>query len=565
MENTFETLGIILPSNATGQITTLCPKCSHTRQKSSDRCLSVNVEEGIYKCHHCGYSGSIYPNREEVRTQRTRGDYTKPTWLASSGLPDSVVKYFRERGISKSTLEANDIQYREKEWFHDGTTSAIMFPFKRGGETVNIKYRSPKKSFKQEKDAEKVFYGLDGVDGETLIICEGEMDKLSFDEIGYTFAVSVPDGAPAPGTKNYSSKFDYLNNCEAELSGVTEFILAVDNDEAGQTLEYELARRLGFEKCFRVIYPEGCKDANEVLVKHGKDALKAVIGDSRPFPIAGVISVPDIKAEIIELYENGVERVFSTGWTVVDDYYKVRPGEMTIVTGFPGDGKSEFMDALLLNLAKDQGWQFGVCSLENIPHSRHVSKLVKKYIGEPFFAGLNKRMNREALDTGLQYIGEHFKFISPDEATIDNILKLTKSLIFRNGIKGLIIDPYNMLIHKRQAGITETEYIAQFLAKVRLFARKNDIAVWIVAHPSKVRKEDREAAPSLYDIAGSAHWANMADNGLAIYRPKTGGVEIAVKKIRFSEVGQRGSAFLEYNPINGRYSESTRDINNDKF
>ena len=164
-------------------------------------------------------------------------------------------------------------------------------------------------------------------------------------------------------------------------------------------------------------------------------------------------------------------------------------------------------------------------------------------------------MTREQLATSMAYINEHFHFIAPEEVTIDNILKLTKSLIYREGIKGLVIDPYNMLVHKRQSGISETEYIAQFLSKVRLFARNNDIAVWIVAHPAKVNKDERQAAPGMYSISGSAHWANMADNGFSVFRPDAGGVEIAIKKIRFQEVGQKGSAFLEYDGKSGRYGE----------
>ena len=173
----------------------------------------------------------------------------------------------------------------------------------------------------------------------------------------------------------------------------------------------------------------------------------------------------------------------------------------------------------------------------------------------PFYDGVSPKMSREELTTSMAYVKQHFHFIAPEEPTIENILKLTKSLIYREGIKGVVVDPYNMLLHKRQSGISETEYIAQFLSKVRLFARNNDIAVWIVAHPAKVTKDERAIAPGLYSISGSAHWANMADNGFSVFRPEEGGVEIAVKKIRFEEVGERGSAFLRYEAKSGRYKD----------
>ncbi len=558
----YQDFGINIPDDSTGQITTVCPKCSAARKKKTDKCLSINADEGVWNCHHCGWTGTLKTKRREIVRQATRGDYSKPTWTAASGLPEKVVKYFKGRGISKEVLDLNDIQYREKEWFSSGEAGAILFPFKRNGETVNIKYRSGDKKFKQEKGAEKILYGLDSISGPSLIICEGEMDKLSFDEVGYDFCVSVPDGAPSPTSISYSSKFSFLDNCKKEIGAVTEFILAVDNDAPGQTLEYELARRLGFDRCLRVTFPEGCKDANDVLVKYGAESLRAVIGAAKPFPIKGVVSAMDTRAELLSLYENGLDRTYSTGWANVDEYYKVRPGEMCIITGYPGDGKSEFLDALMLNLAELHGWGFGVCSLENLPHARHVAKLIKKYTGMPFFEGYSERMDQGTLDEGLNYINEHFHFIAPEEVTLTNILNAAKSLIFQKGIRGLLIDPYNMLIHKRKAGITETEYISQFLAEARLFARKNDIALFIVAHPAKPAKDPKGGepkAPGLYSISGSAHWANMADNGMSVFRPGDGsGVEIHIKKVRFQEVGQKGVASLDYKAISGKYEDAVR-------
>ena len=559
----YKDFGINLPDDATGQKTTTCPECSHTRKKMKDRCLSVNADDGVWKCHHCGWSGTLNEKRTPIVRHETKGDYTKPTWTAASGLPKEVVKYFEGRGISKSTLERNDIQYQRGVYFtqSDKEQGAICFPFKRGGETVNVKYRSGDKLFKQEKGAEKVLYGLDDIDGDTLIICEGEMDKLSFDEVGYSFAVSVPDGAPAPNTQNYSSKFSFLENCQKELSGVTSFILAVDNDPAGKTLEYELARRLGFEKSLKVVYPEGCKDANDVLVNLGADALRAVIGKTQPFPIAGIITAEELTEPLYDMYNNGTGTLYKTGWDGLDDYYKVKLGEMNIVTGFPGHGKSEFLDALLLKLAKAHGWKFGLCSLENLPYTRHLAKFAQKITEKPFFDGFTQRMSMEELKKAKEYATEHFYFISPEVVTIDNILDLAKKLIYREGIKGLVIDPYNMISNVRPKGVTETEYIAQFLAKIRLFARNNEIAIWIVAHPTKIDKEHKDKPPTVFDIAGSAHWANMADNAFSVFRKKlSGNVIIDIQKIRFQEVGKVGSVNMTYDPPKGKYEIENKEV-----
>jgi twinkle protein len=555
-QESYQDYGINLQVGATGQKYTTCPKCSENRKKSNDKCLGVDTDRQIWHCNHCGWSG-LLKTHIDLPTRTPRPNYIMPTWEPVNGLPETAIKYFKDRGISEATLKLNDIQHAAEVYFSqvESKLSAICFPYKRKNQIVNIKYRSGKKHFRQEKGAEKIFYGLDSIDAteKTLIITEGEIDKLSFDEVGYTFAVSVPDGAPAPGTKNFQSKFEYLENCKFELAHITDFILAVDNDPAGQTLEYELARRLGFEKCFRVTYPEGCKDANEVLVKHGKDALKQLIGSAKPFPVVGVNGVDDLHGEILKLYHDGYATVYKTGWATVDELYKVRPGEMTIVTGYTGHGKSEFLDALLVNLAQLHNWNFGVCSLENLPYERHVLKLAEKVTGKSFFPNSDDRMSEEQLSKAESFLNKHFFFINPEKVEIDTILEIGKTLIYRHGINGLIIDPYNELDHKRHSGMAETEYVSQFLSKIRRFARLNDIAVWVVAHPIKPHRDNMIKAPGPYDISGSANWANKADNALSVFRGENDEVQIHVNKIRFKEVGHLDGIALRYERKSGRY------------
>jgi twinkle protein len=557
-QETYQEYGIDLENDARGQHYTTCPECSEDRKKSNIKCLGIDANRKIWNCNHCGWSGRL-KNHIDPPTRTHRPKYNKPEWKTTKQLPKKVINYFKERGISEATLNSNDIQFAKDIYFSQvkGKLGAICYPYKRDEEIVNVKYRSGEKHFKQEKGAEKIFYGLDGIEANdyTLIITEGEDDKLSFNEIGYTSAVSVPDGAPAPGTKNFKAKFEYLENCKSEIAHITDFILAVDNDPAGKTLEYELARRLGFEKCFRVTYPEDCKDANEVLVKHGVDGLKQLVGSAKPFPVIGVNGVDDLHDELIKLYHDGFATVYDTGWTPLDKYYKVRPGEMTILTGYTGHGKSEFLDALIVNLAQRHNWSFGVCSLENLPYERHVIKLATKVAGKPFFLEKSGRMTAAELTTAETFLQQHFHFINPPQVDIDTILEIGRTLIFRYGIKGLIIDPYNEIDHKRPPSMTETEYVSLFLSKVRRFARLNDIAVWVVAHPTKPNKDKTIKAPTVYDISGSANWANKADNALSVFRGQNNEVQIHVNKIRFQEVGQIGRVDLEYEKKSGRYFE----------
>lgn len=554
-QETYHDYGIELPMTATGQHYTTCPNCSPERKKSEVLCLGIDADRKIWHCNHCNWSGSLKTKTKELTMENSKKTID---WEPGKKLPQKVVEWFKKRGISEETLLKNDIQYNDSVYFPQikKKSGAICFPYKQEGKVIDVKYRGNEKCFKTEKNAKKTLYGIDDIPktAKKLTMNEGEPDTLACREAGIISSVSVPNGAPAPGSVNYNSKFKYLENCQYLLERMEKIILAVDNDPAGKVLENELARRIGYEKCWYVEYPDGCKDANDVLVKFGAEKLRDVIEKAKQFPLVGTYLVEDFHDEILFLYNNGLPPVYPTGWKTLDKLYQVRLGELTVITGFPGHGKSEFCDALLLNLVMLHKWSFGICSLENLPYERHVIKFTEKVTGKPFFKGPSLRMTAAELFKAETALNDRFNFINPKSVDIDTILSIAKSLIFRKGINGLIIDPYNELDHKRPAGMSETEYISQFLSKVRRFARLNNLCVWVVAHPVKLQKEDRDKPPTVYDISGSANWANKADNAISVFRHEDDNiVEIHVKKIRFKECGRIGRVDLIYDNPSGRY------------
>jgi twinkle protein len=555
---TFHELEIDTKSRASGQIKTLCPECSHKRKKKYDTCLSVDLDGGVWNCHNCGWKGGLNANQNYQRNAQPVKEniYRKPNYEWPKELPEIAYNYLvDERAISESVIQRNRIGFEK---------GAFKFPFIKNGEVVNIKSRALDKKFWQEEGAEKTFYGYDDINNELTIIVEGEFDKLALEVAGFPNSVSVPDGAPSVGTKNYSNKFDFLDNCEGRLNEVKQFIIAVDNDEPGKLLEEELARRLGWGRCSRVVLPEGCKDANEVLIKHGPEAIKRAIEGAIPFPVEGVYWANDL--DIGTLYERGLQLGLETGWPSLDKHYSIsqESGELHIVTGIPGHGKSEFLDALMVNLAKAEGWNIGLFSPENFPLEYHSSKLIEKYIGKPFSDGFKTRMTLEELQMARGWLNDHFSFLMPDEndLTVSAILKLAKTLVYRRGMRALVIDPWNEVDHSRPTAMTETEYISQSLTRIRRFSRTNNCHVFVVAHPFKMARTDGKAypCPSPYDISGSAHWRNKADNCLAIWRDispenQTFEVEIHVQKIRKKHIGRLGMAKLTYEYSTGRYQE----------
>jgi twinkle protein len=565
---------IDIPPDTTGQIYTTCPKCSHKRKKPNVKCLSINADEGVWNCHHCPWSGTLKDGDRWIKDDfYLQDDYLLPA-VKLNKPTKAVLKWFADRGIDADEVEAGGIgTYKVYMPQVEKFVSAIAFPFTRDGELINVKYRDAEKNMRMEKGAERILYGMDDCIGfKTLYWVEGEPDKHALGMAGIRNCVSVPDGAPDPKSKNYLSKFSFIEGCSDFIKQFDKHVLALDNDQAGQVLEQELARRLGTAKCSRVTWPEGCKDANEVLIKHGKDRLQKEIGNAKPYPVAGIYAVADITDKIQNLYHRGFDRGQKTGLPNLDFFYRVRPGEWTVVTGTPSSGKSEFVDAIMVHLSRKFGWRHGVFSPENQPLERHFVKLAEKYIKKPFTPGYyqdagENRMTTDDLKAAIDWVGEHFFFILPDEdqddnPTLTNILDKGKILVFREGIKILSIDPWNELEHSRPSGKSEAEYISESLTKIRKFARTNICHTFVVAHPTKLQKIWDKVSrtfitpePSLYDISGAAHWRNKCDYGIVVHRADLNEdkVKVSVKKVRFKEVGHIGHCYMAYDKETGLF------------
>jgi twinkle protein len=554
MNKTFGDFQIQIPAGRAGEVDTTCPQCSSQRKKKQARCLSVNVDQGTWHCHHCGWGGGLTQGEKRFDPAWQKPQYRRPEPIKQKR-SDPAMEWLAGRGISRDVAERNRIAetsvYMPQVEDHVG---AIAFPYYRGDELVNVKYRDREKNFRMEAGAERILYGLNDITPERCVIVEGEMDKLSVEMAGITSCVSVPDGAPAENAKDYASKFAFLDSAADEIAAVKEWIIAVDNDGPGKRLEDELARRLGREKCRRVTWPGDCKDANDVLRSYDAQTLRECIEHAEPYPIAGVFSVLDASSRVRHLREHGWEKGVSTGWDEVDRFYTVRPGEVTVVTGIPNSGKSNWVDALMVNIAGTHGWNIALFSPENQPIEDHIARVVEKFARAPFTDGPTDRMDDKAFEEAMAWANDHFTWILPDddnEWTLDTILTAAKALVLRKGIRGLVIDPWNELEHTRPEGVSETDYIGKSLRHIRQFARHNGIHIWIVAHPTKLYrdKDGSYPVPTLYDISGSAHFRNKADNGICVWRDfkdDSAAVEIHVQKIRFRQIGRIGLAKLCY-------------------
>jgi twinkle protein len=536
-----------------------CPECHANRTDKRDKSLSVDWDKCIAHCHYCGKNFFFGKTEKigyapKVAYQQPKTEmkgYKKPAKLTNEEpLDENMRQWFANRGIPAEVAESEGIsKVCRKMPQTEKVEKCIVFPYRVNGQLVNRKYRDGAKHFMLEANAQLVPYRIDHIkDTPECIITEGEMDALSFVVAGYDNVISVPNGAQ----KNLTYLDDFI---ESHFENKTRIYIAADTDSKGLELRNELVRRFGEEKCRIVTYGEDCKDANELLLKSGAEALRQAISEAKEVPLEGIFTAEDVKDELLSLFEKGLQKGATLDMGDLDDLLSVEVSRLMIVTGIPGDGKSEFLDEMAIRFWLRYNWRCAWFSPENFPVTLHHPKLIEKLIGKRFMKGLIHPME---FDAAVGYLSRNFFDILPEEGyRVDTILEKAEALVRRKGIRVFILDPYNCLEHQIPTGQSETQYISEFLEKLRSFARRRQVLVILAAHPTKMKKDPvsgKFPVPTMYDISGSAAFFNKADFGIAIERDRTQGVtRVHVQKVKFRHLGQPGVASFEYNTHNGRF------------
>ena len=447
-------------------------------------------------------------------------------------------------------------------------TQAIGFPYYRDGSLVSAKYRSLEaKDFTQDAGGAHDFFGLDRVvKGEPIIIVEGEMDCLTAIEGGLSNVVSVPSGAPvkvADGKvlPTEDKKFSFVWNAREILDAAPYVVLATDQDSAGQALAEELARRIGKEKCRLAKF--AWKDLNEAWLDDDPtldspvERLNDIINKAEAYPINGISEATAFFDKINDLYAKGTGKGFSTGYPSLDQIYTVALGQLSVVTGYPSSGKSNFVDQLMVNLARNADWKFAVCSFENQPEV-HITRLMELYTYQSFYDSRD-RMSENTKKAAFEWVQDHFLFIDTngeEPSTLESILVRARAAVKRMGVRGLVIDPYNYIEMEGGRDKTETNAISDMLTRVKKFCMAHDVHTWFVAHPSKINRSGVEQPrPDGMSISGSMAWWAKTDVGITVHRKETF-TEVAVWKSRYRWVGQQGETTLIFNKTAGTYTEN---------
>ena len=530
-----------------GKTQGICPLCSFDRkpEHKKAKCASYDWERGLGTCHNCNKTFQLHSYQRKGSSEKI---YIRPTTpIVLSDISTNVEKWFEGRGISKDTLK--ELKVTEGSEFMPQTgkyENAIHFNYFIGDQLINVKYRDGRKNFKLYKGAEKVFYNINSVVGyEYCVIVEGEMDVLSLHEAGVSNAISVPNGATLT-----SNNLDYLDNCIEYLIDKEKIIIAVDNDDAGQALQQELVRRLGAEVCYISTF-EDCKDANEYLLKYGKEKLVQRITAAKPVPLENVTTFRDIEAEITDFVENGFKPGFQIGLPNFDSIFSTYTGQFITVTGIPSSGKSDFVDQMVIGYNINYQWKTAFASPENAPTYLHAHKLMRKVWQD---MPSKKDIGTDKWNQVAEHINDNFFFIDMDKYSLEAVLRKGAELVKRKGIKCLVIDPFNKVRSNDASGDVNV-YTLDYLSKIEIFAKKYDVLVIVVAHPTKMYKDanGRIEEPTMYNIKGGGEWYDASYHGILVHRDyEQRTVKAKILKVKFQNLGENGAeAHFKWEPKSG--------------
>ena len=599
-KHTWEDFSIKVSDRVTGQVATTCPVCSPFRKKSKLKTMGVNFSTKGWHCCHCDWAGSLWrgvtrpSNPSSQISQSTRAEYVPPQYEEPVIQP-KVADFFKGRCISEETVDkfkiSSGMHYMpqlEKEVF------TIQFPYIQDGVVVNIKYRGPqvegKKTFSQVKGAPRLPYNIDALkelgtktvneSGEEVVadhfvIVEGEMDVLALHECNEEFVISVPDGASPSNVSDFGTKLDWLKEIEESIEKANVIVVATDNDGPGYALKEELVRRMGLEKCYTVEYPKDCKDLNEVLIKHGREAVIHCISQAQPYPISGIYTISHYEDKLDRLFREGVTPGMETQWNNIRNIYRVALGENTTVTGYQGSGKSELIEDMAIGFAKTRNMRIGIFSPEH-PTEIHISRLAEKYTGKAWkTAGVigdpSQTISEDEWQEAKKWLNDHVYYIERSRSkpmSPEELLERKKMLVLRYGCQLFIDDPFNRMDHQRPKDMTTEEYISWFLEVYGEFDAKYKTHSWLIAHPRNPPTEAGLKTGTLIakarDISGGAMWGNKSLNVVSIARKGIGkGTDEAgnqptlfiTQKIKFKWNGKLAMRELWFNPVNGRFRD----------
>jgi len=349
----------------------------------------------------------------------------------------------------------------------------------------------------------------------------------------------------------------------------------VEEYEAIRLLEIEINKKdiIDYKAAFNTIQDGIDFGKKEPIIENNyKERIQKIIKEDiiiENTPAKDVVYCVDVADKIRYTYEHGTARGDTTHFEILDNHFRFKRGEISVMHGMGNHGKSTMLYQLCLIKSVKTGIKWGVFSPENMPVEEFYKDLIHAYIGKSTEPYHGNQMSKEELENGIKFINDHFYLIYPeDEAPTPEYINFRfRELLIKHKIDGCIIDPYNQLDNDiTKHGGREDQYLSIFLTSCKRFAVEFNLFYFIIAHPNGKRiknKENNYECPDVYDLAGGAMWFHKCDNVLVTYRPLFSTnkdctiVHFISQKIKKQKLnGIPGTVTLNYNRYTGRYYEN---------
>lgn len=478
---------------------------------------------------------------------------------AGSRLSSEAAAWAETRKLSPETLALLGVA-SGTVFFPDAGAKlqAVFFPYPSGWKARSF----PEKHFVSSKGFEIAFWNLERVlkaNPNEVYITEGELDACALVEAGVPFdrVLSVPNGAkerPAEEPTELRGYAYVQAALAAGLSRVKRVVWCGDGDGAGHSLRADMVRLFGAARFWFVDWPEGCKDANDLLRTDGPDALLELVSDgAMQWPVSGLFRLSEIP-------EPAPMQVWDPGFPEWERKVRLAPRTLSVGTGHPGHGKTQLWAQIWAQISSRYEIPICVATFETRakPHYRRILRTLRS-------RKLECSMTPEEIDRADEWINERYLFIQhPDQRpTLEWLLDMAEVAVIRHGARVIQVDPWNRLEEQRGRDESKTDYVGRCLRTLNGFAHDMNCHVQILAHPAKMEGARRGTPPSLEDISDSKNWDNMVDQGFVVHRPeifdgvnrKTEAV-LYHRKARFDELGYPCKLALNFDLKTGSYKST---------
>lgn len=296
-------------------------------------------------------------------------------------------------------------------------------------------------------------------------------------------------------------------------------------------------------------------DSYVILIPHGgeelRDTIAVNLGDEKcrwaylpdepeniPVVVAGAKRMwLDEIARLDDIPDPGPVQVFETGFPELDRHglRLTTPAFMPIVGPY-GSGKSIFLRQLLINLWRLHGWKFLITSFEEKVKPRFHRDLRRHLIGkvEGTWTDADVMRADDELNRACVFLRRKRNAMLDADRLIDRIEYAVRVY----GIRVVAIDPVNEIDHQVPRGMMKTDYIGQFIMRLKQLADDYNLLMICALHPPKDGVEKRlqkNGILTLNDGADSANWGNKADIGFCMWRDMNGPTLMNIDKIKDHE------------------------------